>query len=148
MKNGKPGGIAKPAEVEKSLRHEQEAYARWLAHGVRLGFGVLVVSFVVYLAQWLPSTIAPRDLPRYWHLPVREYLAATGAPTGWGWLRRLGEGDVLNFVGIAILASLTIACYLRVLPVFARARERVLLAICVAEIAVLLLAASGIVAVP
>jgi hypothetical protein len=124
---------------------EQHIYARWLAFGVYLGFGALVVSFVVYMTRLLPPGIPPEQLPRYWGLPVGEYVKLTGAPTGWSWVARLGESDLLNFVGFAILASTTMVCYLRMLPVFARARERVFAAICIAEVMVLVAAASGLV---
>jgi hypothetical protein len=122
---------------------EQQLYARWLAFGVRLGFGALVTSFVIYLTQLVPPSIPPSELPRYWSLPVAEYIAATGAPTGWSWVMRLGESDLLNFVGVAILGSTTVLCYLHVLPLFLRRRERALVAICILEIIVLAGAASG-----
>jgi hypothetical protein len=122
---------------------EQLLYARWLAFGVRLGFGALVASFVVYLTQLMPPGIPPQELPRYWGLPVQEYIAATGAPTGWSWVLRLGQSDLLNFVGVAILGATTVLCYLHVLPFFLRRRERVLVAICILEIIVLVGAASG-----
>jgi len=122
---------------------EQHIYARWLAACVAIGFGALVVSFLVYMLRLLPPAIAPEDLPRYWGLPVGEYVKATGAPTGWSWVRRLGESDLLNFVGFSILASATLVCYLRMLPVFVVTRERVLAAICAVEIAVIAAAASG-----
>ncbi len=124
--------------------HEQRSYARWLAFGVSVGFGSLVVSFVVYMTRLLAPGIAPEQLPRYWGLPVAEYVKATGAPTGWSWVMRLGEGDLLNYVGFAILASVTMVCYLRMLPIYLRTRERAFAAICVAEIAVLAAAASGL----
>ena len=111
---------------------------------MRLGFAALLASFVVYVTGIVPAGIAPADLPRYWSLPVADYIAATGAPTGWTWLARLGESDLLNFVGVAILGTVTIACYARVLPLFLRTGERVFAAICVAEIVVLIAAASGI----
>lgn len=130
---------------ERGQRAEQEVYARWLAYGVRLGFGALVVSFIVYMTRLVPPGIRPEDLPRYWGLPVVEYVKATGAPTGWSWVWRLGESDLLNFVGVAILGSTTLICYLRMLPLFLRARARVFAAICIAEIAVLAAAASGLV---
>lgn len=123
---------------------EQALYARWLSFGVYAGFAALVASFVAYLSGILPPGIAPRDLPQYWSLPVAQYVQATGAPTGWSWVRRLGEGDVLNFAGFAILASTTIVCYARMLPLFARARERLLALVCAAEIVVLAAAASGL----
>jgi hypothetical protein len=124
---------------------EQRLYARWLDAGTRIGFLVLAVSFFVYVLGFLPAHVSLADVPRYWTLPVAEYLAATGAPTGWGWLAQLHEGDYLNFVGIAILAAVTAVCYARVLPLFLRAGERAFAAICVLEILVLAAAASGIV---
>ena len=123
---------------------EERRYADWLDLGMRLGFAALLASFVVYVTGIVPAGIAPADLPRYWSLPVADYIAATGAPTGWTWLARLGESDLLNFVGVAILGAVTILCYARVLPAFWRAGERALAAICAAEIAVLVAAASGI----
>jgi len=124
---------------------EQRLYAGWLDLGTRIGFVALVASFVVYVTGLVPPGIAHADLPRYWSLPVTEYLAATGAPSGWGWIARLGESDLLNFVGVAMLGMVTILCYARILAVFVRARERALAAICIAEIVVLAIAASGLV---
>ena len=125
-------------------RAEQEAYAHWLGWGVRLGFTALVGTFFLYVTGLVPAGIAPERLPGLWGIPVGEYIAATGAPTGWSWVARLREGDVLNFVGVAILAATSIACHLRVLPFFLRRRERVFVAICVAQVIVLTAAAAGI----
>lgn len=127
------------------MEREAQTYARCLVIGVRVGFVALVASFVIYMAQILPPSVSPQELPRYWGLPYTQYIAATGAPTGWDWILRLGQSDLLNFVGVAILGLTTIAACALVVPVFARARERAFVAICVAEIAVLLAAASGIV---
>ena len=124
-------------------RHEK-AYARWLAIGARFGFAALVASFLVYLTQWIPASIAPAELPRYWSLPVAEYLAATGAPTGWQWVARLPQSDVLNFVGVAILGVTSIACYLRTAAAYAKERDWLYAGIGVAQITVLAVAASGI----
>jgi len=123
---------------------EQEIYARWLAWGVRLGFTALVGTFFLYAAGIVPAGIAPERLPELWGMPVGEYLAATGAPTGWSWVLRLREGDLLNLVGVAILASASIVCHLRVLPLFMHSRERVFVAICIAQIVVLVSAAAGV----
>ncbi len=132
-----------PAERDR-VSHEERVYARWLAAGTRLGFVALVVTFVLYVLELVPPGIALEQLPRYWHLPVTEFVALTGAPQGWTWIARLGEGDLLNFVGVAILAAVTVVCYARVLPLFVRARDRVFAAICIAEIIVLVAAAAGI----
>jgi hypothetical protein len=123
---------------------EQLLYAAWLDRGTRVGFILLVVTFFAYVLELLPPAIPLDDLPKYWSLPVHEYLQATGAPTGWEWVRRLGSGDYLNFLAVAVLAGVTIVCYARLLPALAANRDRVFAAICALEIVVLVLAAAGI----
>ncbi len=133
------------ANPEESARGVQEIYARWLAAIVRVGFVALVASFLVYVANIVPPGIPFERLPELWHLPYTQYIAQTGSPTGWSWVHRLGESDLLNFVGVAILGAATILCHLRVLPAFVRARERAYVGICIAEIVVLGAAASGLI---
>jgi hypothetical protein len=123
---------------------EQDTYARWLAAIVKIGFALLAASFFLYVTGIVPAGIAPARLPDLWSLPLDQYLAATHAPTGWSWVRRLGEGDLLTLVGVAVLNFATLACYLRVLPVFARAGRRAFVVICVVEIAVLAATAAGV----
>lgn len=127
-----------------AVPRENAIYAGWLSVGVGAGFAALLVSFVVYLTGLVPPGIAPETLPRYWSLPVAEYVAVTGAPTGWSWIFRLGEGDLLNFVGVAVLAITTALCQLRVLPHFARTGQRSLALIALAQVALLGAAASGL----
>lgn len=117
---------------------EQHIYARWLDIGTRIGFAVLLVTFAIYAFGLLDALVPPQDLARLWGLPVDRYVQATGGPTGWGWLRLLGKGDYLNFVGIALLATITIVCYARIVPVLPRLQA----ALAVIQIAVLLAAAS------
>lgn len=129
---------------DPSLESEQDAYAGWLAWGTRFGFGALVATYFVYVTGLVAPEIPLERLPELWSLPLDEYLAATNAPTGWSWLRRLHRGDLLNLVGVSVLAACTLACYLRVLPIFVRAKERAFVVICVLEEAVLLAAAAGV----
>ena len=133
------------AERRDFASDEQRLYAKWLDAGTKVGFVALVLTFVVHVFELVPPGIALEHLPRYWHLPVDEFIAMTGAPKGWTWVARLGEGDLLNFIGVAILGAVTAVCYGRVLPLFARAGDRAFVAICIAEIAVLAAAASGLV---
>ena len=123
---------------------ENRLYARWLSFGVAAGFAALLASFVLYLTRLLPPGIPPEKLPQYWSLPVTEYVAITGAPTGWSWIFRLGEGDLLNFVGVAMLAITTVICQLRVLPHFARTGQRALALVALAQVGLLAAAASGL----
>jgi len=63
---------------------------------------------------------------------------------GWNWLKNISKGDYMNFVGIAILAGLTIACYLAIIPTLMRKKDTAYLILAIAEVLVLTLAASGI----
>lgn len=116
---------------------EQDIYARWLEIGVGIAFALLVASFAAYVAGLLDPLVPIAELVRFWNLPVDRYVAASGAPTGWGWLEMLGKGDYLNFVGIALLASITIVCYARIVPALPRLHA----ALALIQIAVLLAAA-------
>jgi hypothetical protein len=116
---------------------EQDVYARWLDIGTRIGFAVLVSTFAIYVFGVLDPLVPLQDLPRLWTLPADRYVAATGAPIGWGWLGFLGRGDYLNLLGVALLATITIVCYARILPLLPRL-QAVLAAI---QIAILLGAA-------
>lgn len=130
--------------TDRAMQVDSAIFARWLGVGMAVGFATLVVSFALYVTGLLPASIPPAELARYWSLPVADYLAATHAPTGWSWIRRLGQSDVLNFLGLAILAGTPIAAYVRLAVHFAGTRERLLLAICLIEIAVLGAAAAGV----
>ena len=122
---------------------EQARYARWLAWGARLGLALLVIGFLVYVAGLLDPHVPIERLPSLWGRPSAEFLRETGTGSGWGWIALVHRGDMLNLVGIAVLASCSIASLAAVIPIFRKRGERVFVAICVVQIAVLLFAASG-----
>jgi len=63
---------------------------------------------------------------------------------GWSWATLLGYGDFLNFLPVAILAGITIICYGVIIPgLFARG-DKAMAIMAITEIAILVLAASGI----
>ena len=131
--------------MKPAVSDEQLQYARWLDIGTRIGFGLLVATFALYASGLVAPHIPLAELPSLWALPVDRYLAATGLPTGWGWLRLAGESDVMNFTGIAFLSLVTLGCYLRIAASYLRRGDRAMALIVAAEIVVLLLAASGLV---
>ena len=120
---------------------EQRIYARWVDMGTRVGFVVLIVSFLVYVTGLLDPGVPLQELTRLWGLPVDRYVAAIGAPTGWGWLAHLAEGDYLNYLGVALLASVSIAAYARIVPVLLGQGERLRAAIAALQVIVLVVAA-------
>lgn len=126
------------------IAEEQLAYAQVLDLGMKLGLLLLLVTFVLYVSGLVTPHIPVEELPRYWSLSVKEYLAVTGIQTGWGWLHMLGKGDFLNFLGITFLAAVAIVCYLAVSPIFFRKRDRIYGWLAVIEVLVLVLAASGV----
>ncbi len=125
----------------------QLRYALLLDWGTRLGFFTLIASFVIYLFGWLAPHVPVEQLPELWGQPLAIYLERTGAPTGWGWLAQVHEGDFANLVGIALLAGCSLPPLAAVMLLFLRQRDRLLAAICAAQIAVLALAASGLLSV-
>lgn len=136
--------LARELDAGPALADEQLAYARLLDVGMKIGLLLVVVTFALYVLGVVTPHLAVTDLPRYWGLPVKKYLAATGIHAGWGWLYMLGKGDFLNFTGIAFLSSVTIACYVAIAPMFFRKGERVYGWLSVVEVLVLALAASGL----
>jgi hypothetical protein len=133
-----------PPALPEATR-EQIVFAAILRAGTGLSMTALVAGFLLYIGGLVPPLVPIAELPRYWGLSAPRYLAATGLPRGWGWVALVRHGDILNFLGIAMLAGLTIVCYLAVLPAFLRKGDTVYSAIVVLELAVLLLAASGLV---
>jgi hypothetical protein len=77
-------------------------------------------------------------------MSVANFSKELGTPTGWAWLHSIGKGDYLNFVGIAILAAVSILCYAAIVPGLMRKKDTVLVVIVILEILVLSFAASGI----
>ena len=122
-------------------------FARVMEVAVKIGFIALIASFAIYVTGVLPPLIPFEQLPTVWHLSAREYVAATHMPSGWGWMAEIGKGDMLNLVPIAFLAGASALCCLAVLPILARRREKLQLAIVTLQIVVLVVAASDLIRV-
>ena len=123
---------------------EQVQYAHILQIGVWLGLLILFVTYAIYVLGVLPAHVPVESVPRSWGLGVNEFMHSTGAPHGWNWLALLGTGDYINFVGLALLALVTIVCYAILIPGFAKRGDTIFVVICVLQILVLGVAASGI----
>jgi len=123
---------------------EQVAYAKLLDIGMKVGLLMLVISFALYLLGIFTPHVPVSELPKYWSMPVKEYLKATDIHTGWSWVYQLGKGDFLNFVGIAFLSGVTILCYMRIIPILFRKKDTVYAVLAIIEVLVLTLAASGV----
>jgi len=134
---------------------DQLLYASILAKGMYLGLGLLLVTFTLYLTGLIRPGVPIEELPNYWTLSAHEYLVEVNHEflqrpeivVGWGWIGLLGMGDYLNFIGIALLAAVTIVCYMGILPNLIRKKDWIYASIAALEVLILVLAASGIVSV-
>ncbi len=123
----------------------QLRYANMLNYGSIIGFVILLISFAVYLLSVLDPFIPVDKLVATWHLSSAEFNTLHKVPAGWGWVSLLATGDFSNFLGIAILAGVTILCYMQLALDCFRDQEKLMGIIAVLEVLVLLFAASGIV---
>ena len=123
----------------------QRRYAQALQWGTRAGLGLLAASFLAYLLGLAPH-VPIEQLPDLWQVSASELLARTRVDPGWGWAAFLPRSDMLVMAAIAILATCSVPCLLAIVPVFREAGERALWIVCVLEVLVLLLAASGLLA--
>jgi len=134
---------------------EQVLYAKVLGIGMFFGLVILALTFGLYVARFPAPAVPLEQVPGYWNLGVDEYLEVVNhnhlhrehPPTGWAWVAMLNKGDFLNFLGIAILAGITIVCYLAIVPTLLRKKDAAYVTMAILEALVLALAASGILAV-
>ena len=122
---------------------EQLRYARLLDWSTNLGLAVLLISFAAYVLGLIEPHVATARLPELWIHPAARFQALTGTPTGWGWLALMHRGDIAGLLGIALLAGCSVLCLLALLPMLLARGDRRFAAVCLAEAAVIVMAASG-----
>lgn len=125
---------------------EQIVYARLLDVSSRVGLVVLLLSFAAYLLGLAESHVPVERLPELWVHPVGRFLELTNSPTGWGWLALVHKGDIAGLTGIAILSGCSLLSLLALVRVYLQRGDRIFAALCLAEVAVVVLAASGLLA--
>ena len=125
---------------------EQLLYARILEKGMIIGLLTLLVTFAIYAFGILEPHIALDKISQYWTLNVHDYLEHANIKSGWAWLGLLKYGDFINFIGVAILAGVTILSYLAIVPTLLKNKDYVYAVLALLEVIILSLAASGIIA--
>jgi len=123
---------------------EQITYANMLFIGAWAGIVLMLITYFIYVTGILSPHVDVTVITQNWDKGVDEYLKITHSPRGWGWLKLLNKGDFLNFIGLTLIAVLTIICYLFLVTGYKKRKDWIYFFICVFEIAVLTLAASGI----
>ncbi len=125
---------------------EQLLYARILEKGMMIGLVTLLVTFAIYAFGIMDPYIPLDKISQYWSLNVDDYLKHGNIENGWAWLGLLKYGDFINFIGVAILAGVTILSYLAIVPMLLRNGDGVYAVLALLEVIILSLAASGIIA--
>ena len=124
---------------------EHDRYAQWLHWSGWLGLLVLVGAFVVYATGLVAPVIPLERLPELWQLSSKDVMQLHGIKGGWNWIRALDRSDMLNVLGIAILSGCSALPLLAVTPIYLRRGDRTYAALCLLVVAVLVLAASGLI---
>lgn len=124
---------------------EQTRYAEWLRWVGWSGLALLVGAFLVYVLGVFEPLIPHHRLPELWVHPAQHVHQLTGQTPGWGWIKLLHRSDILNLLGIALLAGGSVIPLLAITPIYLRRKDRVFALLCILQVAVLVLAASGVV---
>jgi hypothetical protein len=129
---------------ELKPRPEQVRYANILFLGAWIGIFLMIITYIIYLGGILSPHVDPILIVQNWDKGIDEYLHITNSPHGWSWLSLLSRGDYANFIGLTLLAVLTIFCYFFLIVGYGKRKDWPYLFICILEVLVLALAASGI----
>jgi len=126
---------------------EQILYAGILEKGMYLGLLILFITYALYVFGIMDPYIPLDKISDYWSMNVHDYLEHAHIKNGWAWLGMLKYGDFINFIGVALLAGVTIICYAAIVPTLLKTKDTVYAILAVIEVIILGAAASGILAV-
>jgi uncharacterized membrane protein len=132
----------KPSEEENV--NDGIVYARTLKIGVWLSLLLVVITFLLYVFNFIPSHVPLEQLPNYWNLSASEFRLQTGTPAGVGQARFSGESDLLCLIAIAVLSTISLISLTTVLVRYVARRDLTYAVIAGLNIAVLVLAACGV----
>lgn len=119
-------------------------YARVLALLSNAGMILLLTTFLLYFIGIVGSSVTPEEITRLWHLDVATFHEVTGSPVGWDWIRDISSGSGITLASLVFLAFSTLICLISLVPIYFGSKDWWYLAIVLAQIAVLVVAASGI----
>ncbi|SFN06249.1 DUF1634 domain-containing protein [Thermodesulforhabdus norvegica] len=131
-------------KAKAKARPEQILYADLLFYGCWLGIAIMLVTYFIYLTGILEPYVPMDRISEYWSNNVHHYVEQAKIPVGWGWVRLLNKGDFLNFIGIALLALMTIVGFITLIPAYVKQKDWPFVMIVIAEVIVLSVAASGV----
>jgi hypothetical protein len=126
---------------------ENILYADILFWGCWGGLALMAVTYILYATGLMTPHVPLETITVLWSKPVKVYLEQGHVPTGWGWVVLLGKGDFINFLGIVLLAGLTVVAFIPLIPTYLKKGEPVFAILALLEVLVLVAAASGLIPV-
>jgi hypothetical protein len=129
-----------------AANREATRYATMLRLGSGLAIVILALGFAILALDTLPTQVSAAALAHFWALPLADFIKATGSFTGWQWLGRPAQGDSAGLLGVALMAGCSMAGLAAVLPSALRRRDWALVGLAAAQLGLMVLAASGLVA--
>ena len=140
---------------QQNASEEMILYAGVLERGMYTGLLLMFVTFLLYIFGVLEPVVPLERIDSFWNQPVhdnlvqvnRVFLGWDELPIGWSWVKLLGYGYYLNFLSVELLSGVTILCYLFIVPGMFQRKDYWMASIALAEALILILAASGLLAV-
>ena len=130
--------------MHSEIPEESLVYAKILDTTMKMSLAILLFTFAIYIFEIRAAHVPLSRLPECWGLPSHQFTQQNNSPTGWLWIYELGSSDYMNYIGMILLAGVSVVCYLRILPTFIRKKDWIYAMLIFAEIVVMLLAMSGI----
>jgi hypothetical protein len=128
--------------VDLNERSAPARYGAILAASMRFGLAALALAFGAYLL--FPSSVPVSRMHEIWAAPAADWLALNRMPAGPDWAIHWRGPETLVLAAIAWLASCSIVCLGAVIAVFRARGERIAAVVCALQMAVLVLAALGL----
>lgn len=125
----------------------QLAYASLLGRLSSVAIVVLAATFAIYLLHLRPASVPIEEIAAHWHLRSDQVRQMLELPAGWSILHEPGgllQGDALSYLSIILLSLIPVACLLAASLSFLREKSRAYVVISLLQVAVLLLASSGL----
>ena len=119
-------------------------FARVESLGARLGFGLVVFTFGLYVSGLVAPTVPITTLNEFIGLNSTDFAQQTGSPVGWGWLAHLPSGDALSLSSLALLTSVIGWAFLAIIPHLIRTRDTLYLVFIVLQLGVFAVAAANL----
>jgi hypothetical protein len=123
----------------------QLAYAGILGKATTLGIALIIIGYVVYAFNLIPLSVSIEQVASNWHLRAGDFHQKINAPLGWSCFNDPGKGDVLSYISLIYLGIVTIFCLFGAGIAFLREKNMIYTFFAFAQMAVLILAAAGVV---